>query len=49
MKGDGKSCVTIMIAFYSKVNGSADKGRAVDIISMRFSKAFDCLSQCYCT
>ncbi|KAK4825232.1 hypothetical protein QYF61_025631 [Mycteria americana] len=49
MEGDGKSCVTNLIAFYSKVNGSVDKGRAVDVISMGFSKAFDCPSQCYCT
>lgn len=37
-----------LIAFYSKAKGSVDKDRAVDVISMGFSKAFDYLLQFYC-
>lgn len=38
--------MTDLIAFYSKVTGSADRDGAVDAISMGVSKAFDCFSQC---
>lgn len=42
----GLNHVTDLIAFYSKVAGSADRDGAVDLISMGVSKAFDCFSQC---
>lgn len=31
--------MTELLAFYSKVNGSVDKRKAVDVINMSFSKA----------
>lgn len=37
-----------LTAFYDKVKGSVGKDKAVDAISMGFSKALDWLSQCYC-
>lgn len=44
----GVNYVTDFIAIYSKVKGCVDKDRPVDVVSMGFSKAFDCLSQFYC-
>ncbi|CAM5106705.1 unnamed protein product, partial [Eretmochelys imbricata] len=35
----GKSCLTNLIAFYDKITGSVDEGKAVD-----FSKSFDTVS-----
>ncbi|GAB0207914.1 mitochondrial enolase superfamily member 1 [Grus japonensis] len=37
----GKSCLTNLISFYDKVTHLADKGKAVDIVFLDFSKAFD--------
>ncbi|CAM4486392.1 unnamed protein product [Caretta caretta] len=40
----GKSCLTHLIAFYVKITGSVDEGKAVDVLFLDFSKAFDTVS-----
>ncbi|CAM5123427.1 unnamed protein product [Eretmochelys imbricata] len=40
----GKSCLTILLAFYDKITGSVDEGKAVDVLFLDVSKAFDTVS-----
>ncbi|KAK4810929.1 hypothetical protein QYF61_013337 [Mycteria americana] len=37
----GKSCLTTLISFYDKVTHPVDEGKAVDVVFLHFSKAFD--------
>ena len=39
----GKSGLTNMIVFYNGMTGCVDEGRAVDVVYLDFSKAFDTL------
>ncbi|CAM4548126.1 unnamed protein product [Lepidochelys olivacea] len=39
-----KSCLTNLIAFYNEITGSVDEGKAMDMLFLDFSKAFDTVS-----
>ncbi|KAK4825595.1 hypothetical protein QYF61_000684 [Mycteria americana] len=41
----GRSCLTNLISFYDKVTCLADKRKAVDVVYLDFSKAFDMVSR----
>ena len=38
---NGTSCLTNLISFYHKVTCLVDEGKAVDVVYLDFSKAFD--------
>ncbi|CAM5109502.1 unnamed protein product [Eretmochelys imbricata] len=40
----GKSCLANLIAFCDEITGSVDEGKAVDVLFLDFSKAFDTVS-----
>ncbi|PKU48424.1 rna-directed dna polymerase from mobile element jockey-like [Limosa lapponica baueri] len=40
----GRSCLTNLISFYDKVTRLVDEGKAVDVVYLEFSKAFDMVS-----
>uniref|UniRef100_A0A493SZI7 Reverse transcriptase domain-containing protein n=1 Tax=Anas platyrhynchos platyrhynchos TaxID=8840 RepID=A0A493SZI7_ANAPP len=40
----GRSCLTNLISFYDKVTHWVDDGKAVDVVCLDFSKAFDIVS-----
>ena len=42
----GKSCLTNLISFYIQVTLLVDERKAIDVVYLDFSKAFDTLSHC---
>ncbi|KAK4825758.1 hypothetical protein QYF61_002241 [Mycteria americana] len=42
--GKGRSCLTNLTSFYDKATRLVDEGKAVDVVSLDFSKAFDTVS-----
>ena len=43
---NGRSCLTNLILYYDKVTCLVDEGKAVDVVYLDFSKAFDIVPQC---
>ncbi|XP_074995231.1 mitotic-spindle organizing protein 1 isoform X1 [Calonectris borealis] len=43
---EGRSCLTNLISFYEQVTRLVDEGKAVDVVCLDFSKAFDTVSPC---
>lgn len=41
----GKSCLTSLIAVYDEMIGSMGEGRALDVVYLKFSKAFGTVFQ----
>ena len=41
---NGRSCLTNLISFHDKVTRLVDEGKAVDVVYLGFSKAFDTVS-----
>jgi len=41
----GRSCLTNLISFYNWVTRLVDKGKAVDVVYLHFSKTFDMVSR----
>jgi len=43
--GKGRSCLTNLISFYDRVTRLVDEGKAVDVVFLEFTKAFDTVPQ----
>jgi len=41
---NGRCCLANLVSFYDKVTRLVDEGKAVDVVCLDFSKAFDTIS-----
>ena len=41
---NGRCCLANLVSFYDKVTRLVDEGKAVDVVCLDFSKAFDIIS-----